>query len=73
MEQTLGHVEDPLTWQADLLEGVLEIAGIGLVAANLLRGDDPVERDLKPGLRAGEEIVVAVGDDGKPEAAGQAR
>ena len=40
---------------------------LGLVAADLLGGDDPVERDSQPTVRRGEQVVVAVGDHPQPE------
>jgi hypothetical protein len=46
--EALGHVEDPFTRHLDPLEREREVGLVGLVGADLLGGDDPVERDSEP-------------------------
>jgi hypothetical protein len=45
VEQTLRDVHDPILRQAHSIEHHLEVTLIGLIRADLLRGDDPVEAD----------------------------
>ena len=41
---------------------LLEVGGVGLVGADLLRGDDEVEVDLEVAARLAQQLVVDVGD-----------
>ena len=57
VEQALGDVEDALgshTVGSEPLEQGREVARVRLVRADLLGGDDPVERDAEAAIRCGE-------------------
>lgn len=68
VEQVLCDVQDVLVWDVDVRERVLEVVWIGFVVARLLRCDHLVEFDVELGVRAREQVVVAVGDDVEFEA-----
>jgi hypothetical protein len=63
VKEALGDVQEARGRHADALQRHLERAQRRLVAAGLLRGDDPVERDAEPPVRAGEQGIVAIGDE----------
>ena len=71
VEQALGDVEDAPGSHAvgsEPVEQGREVAHVRLVRANLLGGDDPVERDAEAAIRCGEQVVVAIRQDAEPEA-----
>src|SRR3954447_11691669 len=55
------HVH-PALLAADAALALLEVRGVGLVGADLLRGHDEVEVDLEVTARLAEQLVVDVGD-----------
>ena len=55
------HVH-PALLAADAALALLEVRGVGLVGADLLRGDDEVEVRLEVAARLAEQLVVDVGD-----------
>ena len=67
VEEALRDVQDALPRQPDALEGDLEVVRVRFVAAGHLGGHDPIEVGLEARSRAGEQVVVAVGDDPQPE------
>jgi hypothetical protein len=54
VKEALGDVQEARGRHAAALQRHLERAQRRLVAAGLLRGDDPVARDAEPPVRAGE-------------------
>ena len=54
---------DPALLAADPPRALLEVGGVGLVAAHLLGGHDQVELGAQVAARDAEQLVVDVGDD----------
>ena len=54
---------DPALLAADPPRALLEVGRVGLVAADLLGGDDEVELGAQVAARDAEQLVVDVGDD----------
>ena len=70
MEPTAGGMHPVAVGDAGLPLELAEVAKVGFVAADLLRGDDQIRvRTRKPFERARKQIVVAVGQDADLEAA----
>ena len=53
---------DPALLAAEAALGLLEVRGVGLVGADLLRGHDEIEVDLEVAARLAQQLVVDVGD-----------
>src|SRR4051794_23552864 len=62
----------PALLAADAACALLEVRGIGLVAAHLLGGHDQVKLGAEVAARDAEQLVVDVGDDAHVVAFGQA-
>ena len=67
-----GREVHPALLAADPALGLLEVRGVGLVGADLLRGDDEVEVDLEVAPRLAQQLVVDVGDQADLELLGEA-
>jgi len=63
VEQALRHVQDPFRGRAEPGQRPEEVFRGRLVRADLSGCDDPVELDAERSRRAGEQVVVDVGDD----------
>ena len=59
--QTLGNMEQPLTWNGISPQERFEIIQRRFIAVDLLRGDDGVERHAELRRRVGEQVVVDIG------------
>jgi hypothetical protein len=67
VKAALGHVQHLFRRQTNARQGLPKVVQRWLVALYLLRGDDPIERDVELLIGAGKQVVVGVGDDRKPE------
>ena len=66
VEQALGDVYQPLasnTQSLDLLEQPIEMAGLWLVRADVLCGDDRVEGHAESRIARGKRIAIDVAED----------